>query len=357
MDFPFSFEEHGGFNWQELDHLSLNAQEITDFSVNSNPFGPPPSVLKALQDVDISVYPDKDCLNLRKLLSRQNHLQIENVLIGNGTTELIWLIAKAFIKPKDVVLIIGPTFSEYRRVSESQGAEIIEICASPPLFQIPINKAIEVNHSIAIRMVFLCNPNNPTGQSLKKDQIRELFSSLSDACILVIDEAYQSFLEDFSFNDDLDNFNHDRVIHLRSMTKDFALAGLRIGYAQAASSIIHRIKQFQPTWSVNAFAQAAGCAAVHEKKYYQGTLERLRKLKKEFFSGIQDLGYSVVLSDVHFGLIRVNKSAKVLRMELLKQSLLVRDCTSFGLPQFIRVSTRLPRENIELLHALSDLNE
>jgi histidinol-phosphate/aromatic aminotransferase/cobyric acid decarboxylase-like protein len=129
------------------------------------------------------------------------------------------------------------------------------------------------------------------------------------------------------------------------MTKDFALAGLRLGYAMSHPGLIENLKSYQPAWSVNAIAQAAGVATLSDIYYYDQTLTDLMQLRREFYAQIEGRGFSLVNSSVHFGMIHLKCSAKDFRAQLIHLSLQVRDCTSFGLPEYIRVSTRLRGEN------------
>jgi histidinol-phosphate aminotransferase len=329
----------------------VSAEQVIDFSVNSNPFGPAPQVKEALRAVDISTYPDRECSRLRKMLASFHDLPEDILLAGNGTSELIWLIAQAFLKAGDRVLIVGPTFGEYRRAARAQAAEISEVRAQAPLFQIPLEEIMAQIEANRPRLVFLCNPNNPTGQCLPPVLIRKLVTALPAGCLLVLDEAYRAFSDGFTPVDFMD----ERCIRLCSMTKDFALAGLRLGYALAYPDIIRQMKRRQPAWSVNAPAQAAGCAALEQLDYYRQTLLHLQGYQATFFAGLQAAGFFVVPSRVHFGLVLLDVPATEVREGLLRQSLLVRDCASFGLPQAMRVSTHLPVENDRLIAALKRL--
>ncbi|MEW6651049.1 MAG: histidinol-phosphate transaminase [Chloroflexota bacterium] len=352
MDYPFSTNEHGGIVPGELERLGIDARQVVDFSTNTNPFGPAPGVLEAAKSVDIAVYPDRDCSVLRSLIAQHSQTSQENILVGNGTSELIWLISAAFLRPKDAVVIIAPTFTEYRRAANMQAAKIIEFHALPLSFNPPLGKALEVMRRIKPRLVFLCNPNNPTGKYILEEDLQEFAANLPDDCLLVLDEAYISFVKGLSFKRIL----RKNCIVLRSMTKDFALAGLRLGYAMAEPDLIQRLKEYQPTWSVNAAAQAAGRAAFSELAQYQQKLNHLRELKSEFFAGLETIGYAIVPSNVHFGLIKLDRSAQEVRLALLQQFILVRDCASFGLPQYIRVSTKLQMDNEKLLKSLGALH-
>ncbi|MDR3577902.1 MAG: histidinol-phosphate transaminase [Anaerolineaceae bacterium] len=345
-------EQHGGIDPAELKRLNLSAGQLVDFSVNSNPFGPSARVLEALRQVDIASYPDRSCSALTQQLAGLNGLPEQNILIGNGTAELIWLAAQAFLKPEDKVIICGPTFGEYRRAAAALQAEIIEIGGQEPDFIFPLPRLLDEIQRLHPRLLFLCNPNNPTGRCLPAHTVAELLNVCGSHTILVLDQAYQAFVNGSFFSPAVGQ----NCLVLRSMTKDFALAGLRLGYALGDVHLIERLKSFQPAWSVNAFAQAAGAAALSDLDYYQHTLAQLRQLQVPFFSDLKSIGCRLLPSDVHFALIRLAYPARDLRLKLLQSAIQVRDCASFGLPQYIRISTRLPADNHKLLDALSSMN-
>lgn len=341
-------EEHGGLDPIELQKKGLCIDSLIDFSVNSNPFGPSPGIAKALKRVEISRYPDRNCSALANQLAELNSVSQNQILIGNGTAELIWLIAQTFLKQGDQVLIIGPTFSEYQRASMRLNASVTEISAKPPNFVPPIREAVDFIRKIHPRLVFLCNPNNPTGKYVVEAEVKELIDECGEESILVIDKAYSAFLNGHFFETNPES----SVLVLRSMTKEFALAGLRLGYLLGNADRIARIKTYQPAWSVNAYAQAAGLAALSDLDYYRNTLELLRGIQKLFFNDIQSIGYQLIKSDVHFALACSEYPANVLRSHLLQEGFQVRDCTSFGLSNYIRICTCQKEENNKLIKAM-----
>lgn len=348
----YTSEEHGGIDPLELRSLGISTDSLIDFSVNSNPFGPSRAVVASLKSIDISTYPDRQCSEIRYGLSELCGIDSNSVLAGNGTSELFWLICHAFLQKGDHVLILGPTFGEYRRAAETCGAVVDEIRAEHPEFNPPINALITLVKEKSPRLVFVCNPNNPTGKFIPDDTIAELLRICPSKTTLVLDEAYRSFVDGLFFHF-IDNPN---CLVVRSMTKDFALAGIRLGYVMGPLEQIRRLAEFQPAWSVNAYAQAAGIAVLQNLPYYSKTLDKLSQLKSGFFSKMSNAGFPIVSSSTHYGIFHVNTSARVIRQTLLSKSIQVRDCSSFGLMNHIRVSTKLEEENNKLVATLSDLH-
>ncbi|MEA4908710.1 MAG: histidinol-phosphate transaminase [Anaerolineaceae bacterium] len=341
-------EEHGGPDPQELRKLGISPAELLDFSVNSNPFGPAPGVRPAIQAVDPSLYPDWRSGRLREALAQANQAAPGQVLVGNGAAELIWLVAQARLGPGRQALVLGPAFGEYRRAAQAVGARVEEVRAGPPDFRPPLVQLAGEIARVRPELVFVCNPNNPTGVSLPDDALQDLAATCGSDTILVMDEAYRAFRDGQFFAPPLP----PNCLVLRSMTKDFALAGLRLGYALGSPALIADLARFQPAWSVNALAQAAGLAALDELDYYRATLEQLARLKVDFFSGLTTAGFPPSPAEVHFGVISVGRPAREVRHRLFQRAIQVRDCTSFGLPDFIRLSTRREADNHKLLEAL-----
>lgn len=339
---------HGAIDFEEISAIGLTADDIVDFSVNSNPFGPASAVVEALKSVTISRYPDKACLGLRQALGRQFNLSLDQIMVGNGTAELLWLIAFGFIEKTDNVAILEPTFGEYHRNACLMGGEVCQWRAAVENnFELD-EDAIEhllVQQRPAI--FHLCSPNNPTGYQVP-NQILERWSLLSPETLFVVDEAYAQFLPQYesAMHAGLSN-----VLVLRSMTKDYSLAGIRLGYVTGPADLIRVLEQLAIPWSVNEFAQIAGVAAIAAQSEYECMWRNLGDEATRFKSGLRALGYIPVESPMHYFLMEVG-DARLLRERLLAEGMLVRLCESYDLPNFIRLSTQLPEQNQRLLDFL-----
>ncbi len=344
-------ETHGGLDWQELSRAGLNAGDVLDFSVNSNPFGPAPAVRKALRTADLASYPQRNSPALCERLAEANGVTFANVLVGNGTAELIWLVVHAFVRPGDTVLICAPTFGEYARAAVTVGARLVEWRAAPPDFGVDAASLQQAIDRTRPRLVFVCNPNNPTGQTLPPETLRRMAGAHSQT-MFVLDEAYRSFVDGELFAPPAAGW-----IVLRSMTKDFALAGLRLGYALADGEQLAAMRRYQPPWSVNALAQTAGLAVFADLDYYRRSLARLSEVAAGFKRRLQRAGFAPVDAPTHYFLLPTSQPATTWRARLLAQGVNVRDGTSFGLPEHVRISTRLPAANRRLLAALCALSE
>lgn len=341
---------HGAPDYGELEAANLTADKVIDFSTNCNPFGPAPGVLDAIARVPLDRYPDRDSLALRRALAEHLELQIEKILATNGTAELIWLIALTFLRPGDRVLILGPTFGEYANAAKIMGAQVDEIRA-----RVEDNFAWDANQLTNVhtgyKLVFICNPNNPTGQMI---QVEEIIRWAEDhpQTLFIIDEAYAAFAQDFQ---SIINHQKSNILVMRSMTKDYALAGIRLGYAVADSNVTQALKKVQPPWSVNGLAQAAGLAALREQDYLHECLQQLELQKEYLVAEFTKFGHKPIPSNTHFFLLPVENGA-VFRAALFKRGIQVRDCASFGLPNFVRIATRNENENELLINTIKGIH-
>jgi histidinol-phosphate aminotransferase len=340
---------HGALDFAELERLGLAPQDVLDFSVNGNPYGPSPRVQEMLSRVPLERYPDREALDLRRTLAAHLDVPPASIVVGNGSVELMWLVALAFLRPDDAVVIVGPTFGEYRRAATIMGARIHDWTTRPEeTFRVDPTALLQTIQRLTPRLVFLCNPNNPTGTYLAMETIATWATALPQT-LFVIDEAYLPFASGAA---SILTTRRDNLLVLRSMTKAHALAGVRLGYAVGHAAVINALARVCPPWNVNAIAQAVGLVALQDQAHVEQSLARLAQAKEILLQELRALHLTVMPSCTHFMLLRVG-AATACRRTLLEQGILVRDCTSFGLPEYIRVATRRPQENAQLVAALA----
>ncbi len=340
---------HGSIGGAEL--AAWGMRSVLDFSVNCNPLGPPSAVAAALAAVDPARYPDDECGALRRALAPRLGVAEDCLVVGNGSVELIWLLAAAYLRPGDAALIVGPTFGEYARAVAIHGGRPLEHRASAEDgFRPRVGEIVARLRDLRPRLVFLCNPNNPTGVYLGRAEVGRLSAACTDG-LLVVDEAYLAFVERA---DSLLDLLDEGVVLLRSLTKDYALAGLRLGYALAAPAVSAALRQVRAPWSVNAAAQAAGLAALADEAHLARARQEVAAARAYLMAELTSLGLPVLPSAANFLLVRVGAASK-LRGELLRRGCCVRDCTSFGLPEYIRIGLRRLPECRQLVAALREV--
>ncbi len=330
---------HGSVAAAELAALGLHPADVVDFSVNTNPLGPAPTVLQAVHGTDWSRYPGDDEEPLRHGLALRAGVAPDQVVLGNGSAELLWLIGLAILRPGDTVAIVGPTFGEYARAARVAEASVCQVAdaSQPP----------------TARLLFLCNPNNPTGAYHGREDIERLLVEQPER-LVVLDEAYAAFVDQRWPSEPL--LAHGNLVILRSMTKDHALPGLRLGYLLAEPAVARAIESVRPPWSVNAGALRAGLAALEPAA--QAHVERARGVVREsrrlLTDGLARLGLEAAPAAANFVLVDVGHGA-LFRHALLPHGLVVRDCASFGLPACVRIACRLPEQCGRLVSAVAQL--
>ncbi len=340
---------HGGFDFEELERLGLTERDVVDFSTNVLPHGPSLAVKLAIQSAAIQRYPDRDCIPLRRSIADHYHVPFERILVGNGCSELIHLIASSIVRTGDRVIVVGPTFSEYSRATRlAGGVELRCDALSEELFAVPLLAIESALNCSPTRLVWICNPNNPTGQSIARASILEWLVRFPQT-LFVVDESYIEFT---THGESLLECEFPNLIVLRSMTKTYALAGLRLGFAVVPEPWLSLLMTRRIPWSVNCIAQVAGIAALADQNYFINAMRELLQEKCSLMQRLDAHGFQTVPSDAAFFLLEVENAA-LLRDHLLRQGVLVRDCNSFGLPRHVRIASGTASQNQRLVSCLT----
>jgi threonine-phosphate decarboxylase len=350
---------HGGNVHKVARERGIPVDHIVDFSASINPMGPPIAGLRAIRSAlkQIVHYPDPDCWKLRQELAHQRGVDPDMILIGNGSTELIHLLPRALAIKS--ALIIGPTFEEYARALMAAGSSVQYVHARreerfrPPGEEVLQQLSLKRSRFDA---VFLCNPNNPTGQVMTRQIVRELVEVVDrQEGWFIVDEAFIDFCLRQSVVSMLRA--HPRMIVLRSLTKFYAMPGLRIGYLIGACKVVDRLKDCQPPWSVNSLAQEVFHTVLRDHTYATQSRIFMRHERSRFVHGLRSLfGVRVYPSAANFFLIELPAwtCAGEVTDRLASEGLLVRNCSTFpGLnAQMIRIAIRTAKENRRLIAAL-----
>ncbi len=325
--------EHGG---------EQDGAEVIDFSVNLNPYGPPEFVLEAIKGaIDaIKLYPDTECSELRARISQKFGCDTDEVLVGAGASELIQLVTLAFMK--DRALMPQYTYGEYAVAAKMMGAKIKRI----EMPDLRINPELIMAEMKPDDVLFLCNPNNPTGQYLIKNEVAQIIEEAERVdALVVLDEAYVDFVKHSFPAHTLATRN---MIILRSLTKSFAIPGIRVGYVISAEENVNAMAKIKVPWSVSVFAQKIGAAVISTEgdAFLAETIEKVEQSKEKMENALG------MHSDANFYAFDVG-NAREAKSELLEAGIRVRDCSSFGLPSYIRFSVRTDEENELLIHNFS----
>lgn len=352
---------HGGNIREAIHKYHLKEKGFIDFSANINPLGFPQDLKRIVSDnLDtIQYYPDPDCKIIKKALSQYLRTPEDNLLIGNGSIELIFLIAFA-LKPKRALIPV-PSFSEYERAVSLAGGKCLFLkAAEENNFQINMDRI--VNNRNRVDLIFLSNPNNPTGFLFDKQEIMFLVKECEKRSIfLVIDEVFMDFVVE---KDDVSMlkfaWKNKHILVLQSLTKFFALPGLRFGYLTGEKNLIERISCYQPPWAVNSLAQLAGPMVLKEASFISKSRQYLFEQREELFEEVKKIKYlkpyppSANFIFCKLSTRRINSGQ--LCDYCGRKGILIRDCSNFrGLDNsFIRIAVRKKEENRKLVKVLRE---
>lgn len=330
-----------------------------DFSSNVNPLGVSKKVIKSIRRDLASLsssYPDPESKELKQALSNYLNVASDNISVGNGATDIIHNFARLFAKKK--VIIPSPSFCEYELASRRMGAEVLLV----PLKKSNLDGDEIIQQADNSDALFLCNPNNPTGLLYKKS-LKTIIEQISSSTKILVDECFVELVNHPERHTLIRNINEfDNVIILRSLTKSFGLAGLRLGYSVSSPLIAKRLTALQNSWNVNRLAQRAGVAALKDLQHLRKARAIIIKQRNLMYYSLRKKTSSFLpsKSDANFFLIHVpyKKTSKEIRDTLLsKYGILVRDCSTFsGMgSSYIRVSVKKHLENLRLLNALESI--
>jgi histidinol-phosphate aminotransferase len=333
--------------------LNLPASGIIKVASNENPFGPSPLAIAAMQKAiaGVNLYPDGNAFYLKQKLAAKLGIEPANLILGNGSNEIIEFVAHALLAPGADVVVSQFCFAIYPIVAKMFGANVITVPAKNYGHDLP---AMLCAITPRTRIIFVANPNNPTGTLAPREEVIQFVNDIPDDVLLVMDEAYIEFLDD-----PLDLVSLVRLgarknlILMRTFSKIYGLAGLRIGYGIANSEFISALEKVRQPFNINSLAQTAALAALDDD-------EHVRKTRANNFAGLEffakafrDLKLEFVPSSANFILVRVGEGQKVFDA-MQKQGVIVRPMGGYQLPEWIRISVGTPKENQQCLDALKN---
>ncbi len=333
----------------------LGLDDVIKMASNENPLGPSPLAIQALTEKlkELHFYPDSSCRDLREKLAA--HLGVDNnsLIIGNGSDEILKLIATAFLNPGDEVIVPQPTFAEYEFCATLMGA----ISRPVPL----INNTHDLDGTLAAispktKLIFICNPNNPTGTMVSASALTEFVDQVPPEIVLIFDEAYAEYVEDPAYGSgQLFMDKRPQTIVLRTFSKIYGLAALRLGYGISNPAIISVLNRVKEPFNVNAMAQQAGIAALDDKKHLAQSLTLNRRGKEYLCQALQAMGLCYTKTQANFIFIETSQDANRIFMEMLKRGVIIRSCASFGCPTAIRVTIGTAAQNLRFITALQEV--
>jgi histidinol-phosphate aminotransferase len=329
----------------------LGLKEVIKLASNENPLGASPLALKAIAKglKSLNRYPDSNSFYLKRKLAKCFNLEPSNFVLGNGSDELIDIIIKTFVEEDEQILTADHTFLEYKIISQVKGRTVVTV----PLryFRYDLD-AIKKKINSKTKLVFISNPNNPTGTYVTAQEIEEFVGGLPDGVLLVLDEAYDTFIDVLDYPNSLKYLRNKNVIVLKTFSKAYGLAGLRVGFALARAEFTSYMEIARQPFNVNSLAQVGAIAALDDKKFLRRTRRTVLEGKQYIYDNLSSMGLAYVPSVTNFILVDVGRDGLEVFQRMLKFGVIVRDMKQYGLKDYIRVTMGTKKENERFVKVL-----
>jgi histidinol-phosphate aminotransferase len=323
---------------------------------NENPVGPSPAVVEAIMQnaPKINLYPDGDCFYLKAALAAHLGVTRDHLIVGNGSNELLELVLRALLQPGDETVSAAGAFVVYDLSTRAMGGRAV---------QVPMKKHAHDLAAMAravtdrTRVVFVANPNNPTGTAVGAREFGRFLDDIPAEVMVVVDEAYYEYVDLRSYPDTLKMVadGRDNLVVLRTFSKAYGLAGLRVGFGVAAPPVVAALNKVRQPFNVNLLAQVAALAALADQEHVRKVVSLCRRERRRLEKAFAAASLEFVPSQGNFILVRVGHGARETYRSLLSRGVIVRPMGGYGYPDWLRVTVGLPEENDRFLRELADL--
>ncbi len=333
----------------------LGLARISKLASNENPLGPSPAVLSAIDTAaqEITRYPDGSGFSLKRVLAEHCRVTPEQITLGNGSNELLELVARTFLQPGLAALFSRHAFAVYPLVTQAVGADAIVVPAKEYGHDLNAMRAALTNRT---RVVFIANPNNPTGTWLAPDSLAEFIGSLPASVICVLDEAYYEYQPEKLRAQSVGwLIKYPNLLITRTFSKAYGLAGLRVGYSLSSPTLAELLNRVRQPFNVNSLALAAAEAALADEAHLQRSVQVNQQGMRQLEQGFAELGLRWLPSTANFISVRVGDNAAELYQQLLANGVIVRPVANYQMPDYLRVSIGTCEENSHFLSVLRQL--
>ena len=324
--------------------------EVVKLASNENALGPTPGAIDAIRGAldGLHRYPDGGAKALAARLAQKLGVSPACVFMGNGGDDVLSVLSRTFLDEGDEVVIPRPTFSPYAHVSRVMGAKVV----FSPLREMRIDlDDVFTRFSGRTKIVFLCSPNNPTGGILAEGELVSFLEKLPEGLLVLLDEAYGDFADDPAYPDSVSLIERFPLVVLRSFSKIYGLAGLRVGFAVSREGVVGYMNRVREPFNVNQLAQAAALAALDDDDYKERAVALVREGREALYAAFGGMGLEFVESQANFIFVRVGDGDAAMDA-LMREGVIVRPGSAFGHPEWIRVTVGLPEENERFLSKL-----
>ncbi|MCP4544582.1 MAG: histidinol-phosphate transaminase [Chloroflexi bacterium] len=332
-------------------------QDVIKLASNENPLGPSPKAVAAIQQAlsRLNLYPDGQSYYLRQAIAKHVGFEMEQVTVGNGADGIIKQLCLAYLEDNSQVIVSRSSFPVYDKFANTMRATLIKtpLTEKYGLDLEAMTRAI----TDKTKLVFVCNPNNPTGTIVTADKVDAFMATVPDHVLVIFDEAYYELVHSDNYPDTLEYIRQGRhnVLTMRTFSKAYGLAGIRLGYAIAPPEILAPMHQVRGVFNVNLLAQAAGIAALEDTEMLTESIAANRSGLRFLYGEFERLGLGYIESHGNFVLVEIGPQATTIQQRLLEHGVIVRPCTAYDLPNFLRVSVGNKAQNARLIKALENV--
>jgi len=331
-------------------------EDVIKLSTNENPLGPSPKALAAIEQAlpRLNRYPDAQSRDLRCALAERLGFEPEQIAVGNGADDIIMQACMAYLEEGDEVIVSRSSFPVYDSCTRIMRATLVKT----PLKNYGLDvEAMAQAINDSTRIIFFCNPNNPTGTIVTADEVDAFMENVPDDVLVVFDEAYYDFVASDKYPDTLKYIRKDRgnVMTMRTFSKAHGLAGVRLGYAIAMPEILAPLYVVKGVFAVNLLAQAAGLAALEDETFLKKSVAANHAGRLHLYGEFDRLGVRYVESHTNFVLVEIGPQATTIRQRLLEKGIMVQPCGGYGLPNCLRITVGDQAQNARLIEALEGM--
>lgn len=337
-----------------LDELKreYGISEAIKLASNENPLGPSPKVIEALKSAmgELARYPDGNSYYLKKALADKHNVELNQVTIGNGSNDILELVARAMVMPEHEVLFSEHSFAVYPIVTQAVGAKAVVAPAKNWGYDLD---ALAARISDKTRVIFIANPNNPTGTWVPKAQIKAFLDKVPANVLVVLDEAYHEYVGEPEYGSALEWINdYPNLLVARTFSKAYGLAGLRVGYSVSHPKVADLLNRVRQPFNVNSLGQVAAVAALQDKVYLAAGVKLNNEGMSQLIAGFDAQGLDYIPSVGNFICVDLAQPAAAINEALMREGVIVRPVANYGMPNHLRISIGLQTENARFLAAL-----
>lgn len=331
--------------------IKYNLEKVVKLASNENPYGPS-NRIKDIRLDSIERYPDNYCRELRSKLSKKYDIEGDNLIFGNGSVEIIQMLARAFVEPNDEVLTCTPTFQSYYLETIIEQGKMIDIPVTES-FKFDLDGLANII-TPRTKLIYIANPNNPTGTIVTENELREFLKSISKDIVVVLDEAYSEFVNDKEYPDSVKLLNeYPNICILRTFSKAYGLASYRVGYGISSVEIIKELEKVRLPFNVSSIAQKVACIAIDDEAHLNECVKNNRKVIELVYEKLDENNIEYIKTETNFIMIDTKKDGKLVHEKLLQNGFIVRPGFP-GMDSYLRVTIGTEAEMLDFIDCLKN---